>query len=217
MIVDCGDESPDTTTSQVLDALLAWQPPRRLTVVLSSTSYDVVIGDDLLARAGALLAPRLPQKRAVIVTDETVAALHLPALQRGLAETGVRRSRSSCRPARRPRACRPTCRRAGPDAGGAGRAPHRGDRPGRRRGRRPRRLRRRDRAARPAVRADADHAAGPGRSLGRRQDRGEHAARQEPGRRILPAAHGAGRHRDARHAAAARTARRLCRDRQGRD
>ena len=25
VIVDCGDESPDTTTSQVLNALLAWQ------------------------------------------------------------------------------------------------------------------------------------------------------------------------------------------------
>ena len=54
-----------------------------------TASYDVVIGDDLLARAGALLAPVLPQKRAVVVTDATVAALHLPALQRGLAETGI--------------------------------------------------------------------------------------------------------------------------------
>ncbi len=89
VVVDCGDESPDTTTSQVLDALLAWNPPRRLSVVLSSTSYDVVIGDDLLARAGALLAPVLPQKRAVIVTDATVAELHLPALLRGLAATGI--------------------------------------------------------------------------------------------------------------------------------
>ena len=42
---------------------------------------------------------------------------------------------------------------------------------------------------------------------------GEHAARQKPGRRLLPAAHGAGRHRDAGHPAAARIARRLCRDR----
>ncbi|MGA3398316.1 MAG: 3-dehydroquinate synthase [Acetobacteraceae bacterium] len=89
VIVDCGDESPDSTTSQVLDALLAWQPPRRLSVVLPSTSYDVVIGDDLLSRAGALLAPVLPQKRAVIVTDATVAELHLPTLQRGLAATGI--------------------------------------------------------------------------------------------------------------------------------
>jgi shikimate kinase/3-dehydroquinate synthase len=89
VIVDCGDESPDTTTMQVLDALLAWQPPRRLSVVLASTSYDVVIGDDLLPRAGALLAPVLPQKRAVVVTDAAVAELHLPALQRGLAATGI--------------------------------------------------------------------------------------------------------------------------------
>jgi shikimate kinase/3-dehydroquinate synthase len=89
VIIDCGEESPDSTTSKVLDALLAWQPPRRLSVVLPSTSYDVVIGDDLLARAGALLAPVLPQKRAVVVTDAAVAALHLPALQRGLDATGI--------------------------------------------------------------------------------------------------------------------------------
>ena len=89
IVVDCGDESPDVTTAQVLDALLAWQAPRRLSVVLASTSYDVVIGDDLLSRAGALLAPVLPQKRAVVVTDTTVAAQHLPALQRGLAATGI--------------------------------------------------------------------------------------------------------------------------------
>ncbi len=89
VIVDCGDESPDTTTTQVLNALLTWKPPRRLTVALPSTTYDVVIGEHLLERAGALLAPRLPQKRAVVVSDETVAALHLPTLMKGLAETGV--------------------------------------------------------------------------------------------------------------------------------
>jgi len=89
VIIDCGEESPDSTTSKVLDALLAWQPPRRLSVVLPSTSYELVIGDDLLARAGALLAPVLPQKRAVVVTDATVAELHLPALQRGLDATGI--------------------------------------------------------------------------------------------------------------------------------
>jgi len=89
VIVDCGDEPPDTTTAQVMDALLAWQPPRKLSVTLPSVSYDVVIGDGLLARAGALLAPVLAQKRAIVVTDETVAELHLPALLQGLAETGV--------------------------------------------------------------------------------------------------------------------------------
>ena len=88
MIVDCGDESPDVTTGQVLDALAAWTPPRRLSVVLSSSAYDVVIGDGLLARAGALLATVLPQKRAVVVTDKAVSELHLAALMAGLNETG---------------------------------------------------------------------------------------------------------------------------------
>ncbi len=88
VIVDCGDESPDFTTNAVLESLAAWTPPRRLSVVLSSSAYDVVIGDNLLARAGALLAPVLPQKRAVVVTDKQVARLHLDTLMAGLAETG---------------------------------------------------------------------------------------------------------------------------------
>ncbi len=89
VVVDCGDEPPDTTTTKVLRALEAWQPPRRLAVSLASTGYDVVIGANLLARAGALLAPVLQQKRVVVVTDQTVAGLHLPALLDGLAQTGV--------------------------------------------------------------------------------------------------------------------------------
>ena len=89
VIVDCVDESPDATTSRVMNALLDWRAPQRLSVALPSTTYDVVIGDDLLARAGALLAPRMEQKRAVVVTDETVARLHLPALLRGLEATAV--------------------------------------------------------------------------------------------------------------------------------
>jgi len=89
VIVDCGDESPETTTSDVVSAIQAWTPPRRLTVTLSTTQYDVVIGEGLLDRAGALLAPVLPQKRAIVVTDRAVARLHLDRLLAGLAETGV--------------------------------------------------------------------------------------------------------------------------------
>ena len=89
LVVDCGDEPPDHTTSKVIQALRDWRPARRLHVVLSSTAYDVVVGDGLLARAGALLAPVIPQKRVVVVTDETVAALHLPTLLNSLAETGI--------------------------------------------------------------------------------------------------------------------------------
>jgi shikimate kinase/3-dehydroquinate synthase len=88
VVVDCGDESPDATTGHVLDAVLAWQPARRLHVSLASVGYDVVVGENLIARAGALLAPVLPQKRAFVVTDSTVAERHLPALLAGLAETG---------------------------------------------------------------------------------------------------------------------------------
>ena len=88
VIVDCGDESAEYTTNRVLTELLAYRAPRRLSVALPSTTYDVVIGEKLLARAGALLAPRLEQKRAVVVTDASVAALHLPTLLRGLEATG---------------------------------------------------------------------------------------------------------------------------------
>jgi shikimate kinase/3-dehydroquinate synthase len=89
VIVDCGDESLDHSTNAVLSKLLSWSPPRRLSVQLSTTQYDVVIGDGLLGRAGALLAPRLPQKRVVVITDEHVARLHLPTLVEGLAQTGI--------------------------------------------------------------------------------------------------------------------------------
>ena len=91
VIVECGDESQEVTTGRVLDALLAWRRPRRLTVAVGA-GYDVVVGTNLLSRAGALLAPVLPQPRAVVVTDDQVAPLHLPALLAGLAETGIEAS-----------------------------------------------------------------------------------------------------------------------------
>lgn len=88
IVVDCADDLPDRTTTRVADALAAWRPPQRLPVRTSTGSYDVVIGDGLLRRAGALLAPVLPQKRAVVICDTTVAALHGQTLLDGLAETG---------------------------------------------------------------------------------------------------------------------------------
>jgi shikimate kinase/3-dehydroquinate synthase len=88
LIVDCGDETPDATTSRVLEMLFAWRQPRRLTVAVPSATYDVVAGEGLVRRAGALLAPVLPQKRAFVITDATVGGLHLPALLESLSETG---------------------------------------------------------------------------------------------------------------------------------
>ena len=56
----------------------------RLRVELGPRSYDIVIGSGLIGEAGALIAPVIRQRRAVIVTDETVARLHLPRLEAGL-------------------------------------------------------------------------------------------------------------------------------------
>jgi shikimate kinase/3-dehydroquinate synthase len=84
IVVHGTEDSAEVTTNRVLEALLAHAPPKRVAVNLAQSSYEVVIGPDLLGRAGALLAPVLPGKRVVIISDETVAALHLGTLQASL-------------------------------------------------------------------------------------------------------------------------------------
>jgi shikimate kinase/3-dehydroquinate synthase len=88
VIVDCSDEPAEGTTSRVLAAIEAHRPPRRVPVELAERGYEVLIGPSLLARAGAHAAPLLRGRRAVVVTDANVAALHLPTLRAALAETG---------------------------------------------------------------------------------------------------------------------------------
>ncbi|MFM7334223.1 MAG: 3-dehydroquinate synthase [Tabrizicola sp.] len=58
-------------------------------VDLGDRSYNVRIGPGLIARAGAEIAPLLRRKRVAVVTDETVAALHLPALTAALLAEGI--------------------------------------------------------------------------------------------------------------------------------
>ncbi len=58
-------------------------------VKLGDRSYNVEIGPDLLAQAGARIAPLLPRPKVAVLTDETVAGLHLEALRDGLATAGV--------------------------------------------------------------------------------------------------------------------------------
>ncbi|NJS39884.1 MAG: 3-dehydroquinate synthase [Rhodobacteraceae bacterium] len=58
-------------------------------VDLGTRSYEVRIGEGLIARAGAEIAPILRRKRVAIVTDETVAAAHLPALTAALQAEGI--------------------------------------------------------------------------------------------------------------------------------
>jgi len=61
----------------------------RVQVGLGERSYEIVIGPGLIGRAGALIGPILARPRIVIVTDATVAGLHLGALEAGLAEAGI--------------------------------------------------------------------------------------------------------------------------------
>lgn len=55
-------------------------------VDLGARSYDVRIGQELIARAGAEIAPLLRRPRVAVLTDETVAPLHLEALRAGLGD-----------------------------------------------------------------------------------------------------------------------------------
>jgi 3-dehydroquinate synthase len=58
-------------------------------VALGSRSYDILIGRGLIADAGRAIAERLPNVRAAIVTDETVAGLHLATLTASLDAAGI--------------------------------------------------------------------------------------------------------------------------------
>ncbi|GHE01398.1 3-dehydroquinate synthase [Defluviimonas sp. 20V17] len=58
-------------------------------VALGARSYGVRIGPGLIARAGAEIAPLLARRRVAVITDETVAGLHLEALRDGLATEGI--------------------------------------------------------------------------------------------------------------------------------
>ena len=62
---------------------------RKVRVGLGARAYDVVIGGGLLDRAGELLAPCLPRRRTVIVTDQNVAEHHGERLAAALESGGV--------------------------------------------------------------------------------------------------------------------------------
>ena len=61
---------------------------RAVPVALAERSYEVLIGPGLLRQAGRLIGARLGPARLGIVTDENVARLHLPALERSLSADG---------------------------------------------------------------------------------------------------------------------------------
>src|SRR4051794_35444596 len=60
-----------------------------VSVALGDRSYQIHIGDGLLAKSGELLAPHIGRARKMsVVTDETVARLHYPALAESLQASG---------------------------------------------------------------------------------------------------------------------------------
>ena len=58
-------------------------------VDLKTRSYDIHIGPGLLAEAGAYISSFLRRQRVAVVTDSTVADLHLEALREGLLTANI--------------------------------------------------------------------------------------------------------------------------------
>ena len=58
-------------------------------VDLPGRDYDVLIGPGLIADSGQLITPLLNRPRVCVLTDQTVAELHLESLRAGLATCGI--------------------------------------------------------------------------------------------------------------------------------
>lgn len=67
--------------------------PTIVNVALGERAYDIVIGRNQMATLGARAAALKPGARAAIVTDNTVAGLHLEAAETALAAAGLATSR----------------------------------------------------------------------------------------------------------------------------
>jgi 3-dehydroquinate synthase len=67
--------------------------PTVVNVALGERAYDIVIGRGLIASLGSRAAARKPGARAAIVTDDTVARLHLDATAAALAAAGIETAR----------------------------------------------------------------------------------------------------------------------------
>lgn len=64
-------------------------PENTVRVDLAASSYDIVIGQDLLPKVGGRLLPLLSSRKVCVVTDETVAKLYLVRLMKALEEAGL--------------------------------------------------------------------------------------------------------------------------------
>jgi len=62
----------------------------RVVVDLGGRSYDILVGDRLLAQAGEYILPKLRGKQVIIVSDEHVARFYLHRLSNALEEKQIR-------------------------------------------------------------------------------------------------------------------------------
>jgi 3-dehydroquinate synthase len=63
--------------------------PQTVHVALGDRSYDIQIGEGLLAQSGRWIKPLLKRPRVGVLTDENVAAQHLDAFRAGMAAEGI--------------------------------------------------------------------------------------------------------------------------------
>jgi 3-dehydroquinate synthase len=63
--------------------------PIRIEVALGARAYDIVIGPGLIASLGVRIAALKPKAKAAIVSDATVAGLHLARVAAALADAGI--------------------------------------------------------------------------------------------------------------------------------
>ncbi|MGB1547349.1 MAG: 3-dehydroquinate synthase [Alphaproteobacteria bacterium] len=67
----------------------ATQKPATVRVALGTRGYDILVGPELLKQTGTYLRPLLKEDRIFVVTDETVAGLHLEGLTASLKQDGI--------------------------------------------------------------------------------------------------------------------------------
>ena len=60
-----------------------------ISVDLGDRAYDIIVGTDLLSKAASHIAPLVKTHPVIIVTDETVASLHLATLRGSLSAAGI--------------------------------------------------------------------------------------------------------------------------------
>lgn len=63
--------------------------PKTVRVDLGSRSYDILVGPDQISGLGARLSGMVKRPRVFVMTDETVAGLHLKPLEQSLAKAGL--------------------------------------------------------------------------------------------------------------------------------